>query len=126
MGEFNFSNMFDVAPATASIWFWSFMIINCFILLNLLLAIIFDHYMAIKDAVGESKGLEVQFIEFLHEFLFTFDWFVQRRAFIRMNILEDKDKTLFGKARGKSLEDGWNCSDGGRMEKENCCWKIYC
>lgn len=95
MGDFDFSAMYDVAPLTASIWFWSFMIVTVFILLNLLMAIIFDHYMILKDKCGTTMGLGTQIAMWYQETEWNFDWYLQRRHYVKIGVLDRKE------ARGK-------------------------
>lgn len=94
MGDFDFSWMYDVWPITATIWFWAFMIITVFILLNLLLWIIFDHYMMIKDKWGKSVGLGAQIGQWLGEQEWNLDWYLQRRRYQRLGIVEDKSMSV--------------------------------
>lgn len=60
LGDLNFDQIFELAPATAFVWFWAFMVVNFFILLNLLIAVVFDHYWVAKDTVGETKSFPSQ------------------------------------------------------------------
>ncbi len=98
MGDFDFSAMYDVAPLTASIWFWSFMIVTVFILLNLLIAIIFDHYQILKDKAGTTMGLGTQIGMWYSETEWNFDWWLQRRHYLKIGILDKKE------ARGKQKD----------------------
>ncbi len=102
LGDFNYTEMLEVAPITASLWFWSFMIFTSFILLNLLIAIIFDHYMVVRDEVGETKGLGTQSIQFIGELNWNLDWYLQRRKYLKVGILNPEAEKLFGT---KSVED---------------------
>lgn len=53
-GEVDYQAFHRVAPMTAAIWFWSYVIVMILIMLNLLIAIIMEHYMSVKERVGES------------------------------------------------------------------------
>eukprot|EP00397_Hematodinium_sp_SG-2012_P019227 GEMP01019745.1.p1 GENE.GEMP01019745.1~~GEMP01019745.1.p1 ORF type:complete len:461 (+),score=74.53 GEMP01019745.1:1074-2456(+) len=48
MGDFNYADMHEVAPISAALWFWCYMILTFLILLNMFLAIILDTYSEIK------------------------------------------------------------------------------
>merc|ERR1719159_1181725 len=53
-GDVDYQSFHHVAPATAAIWFWSYVIVMILVMLNLLISIIMEHYMTVKDWVGES------------------------------------------------------------------------
>jgi len=49
MGDFDFVSMYNVAPVSATVWFWSYMMLIFLVMLNMLLAIIMDTYCEVKD-----------------------------------------------------------------------------
>jgi hypothetical protein len=51
-GTFDYQEMVDVSPIAATIWFWSFIIINVFVILNLLTALVYDHYTSMQQKVN--------------------------------------------------------------------------
>jgi len=56
-GDFNFGDMALVSRPSAFIWFWSYIMLVCIILLNMLLAIILDTYAEVKASGGQSMTL---------------------------------------------------------------------
>ncbi|CAD7941254.1 unnamed protein product [Amoebophrya sp. A120] len=113
LGEFDFNEMFDLSPITATLWFWSFMIIMTFILLNLLIALIFDHYAELKSRVGDAKGVFAQAGEFIGELNWNVDWLLQRRAYLQLGILNSEMEKLFKGV--KSVEEIYEdfCTESG-------------
>eukprot|EP00391_Amoebophrya_sp_Ameob2_P011104 CAMPEP_0178999092 /NCGR_PEP_ID=MMETSP0795-20121207/9863_1 /TAXON_ID=88552 /ORGANISM="Amoebophrya sp., Strain Ameob2" /LENGTH=1155 /DNA_ID=CAMNT_0020691817 /DNA_START=345 /DNA_END=3812 /DNA_ORIENTATION=+ len=113
MGEFDFNEMFELSPVTATLWFWSFMIVMTFILLNLLIALIFDHYSSLKFKVGETKGFTSQAMEFIRELNWNMDWLLQRRTYLKLGILNPEMERLFKGT--KSVEDIYEdfCTEDG-------------
>ncbi|CAD7929167.1 unnamed protein product [Amoebophrya sp. A25] len=114
LGEFDFNQMFELSPITATLWFWSFMILMTFILLNLLIAMIFDQYHQIKRNMGESKGVAAQTLEFIGELNWNIDWLLQRRKYLKLGILNPEMESLFKGT--KSVEDIYEdfCTEGGQ------------
>ncbi|KAF4673142.1 hypothetical protein FOL47_010988 [Perkinsus chesapeaki] len=49
MGDFDYVAMRRVAPISAAIWFWFYMVLVFLIMLNMLLAIVMDTYTSVKD-----------------------------------------------------------------------------
>ena len=94
VGEFNYGEMYELAPVTSSLWFWTFMIAHVFILLNLLTAIILDHYLRSKDEVGETQGLYTQVSRFVGEINWQVDWLMQRHSYLKQGILNPKTNNL--------------------------------
>merc|ERR1719359_2092548 len=44
MGTFDFASMHDIAPVSATCWFWLFIVAMSLLLFNLLIAIMLEHY----------------------------------------------------------------------------------
>jgi len=57
MGDFNWAGMYDVAPLSATVWFWSFMILIFLVMLNMLLAIILDVYCEVKEQTHVHRSV---------------------------------------------------------------------
>mmetsp|Transcript_10499 Transcript_10499/g.23853 ORF Transcript_10499/g.23853 Transcript_10499/m.23853 type:complete len:672 (+) Transcript_10499:194-2209(+) len=57
MGDFDFDAMYNVAPVSATIWFWSFMALIFLVMLNMLLAIILDTYNEVKADAPMMQGI---------------------------------------------------------------------
>ncbi|KAF4694918.1 TRP-like ion channel Pkd2 [Perkinsus olseni] len=49
MGDFDYNAMRRVAPVSAAIWFWFYMVLVFLVMLNMLLAIVMDTYTSVKD-----------------------------------------------------------------------------
>lgn len=69
-----FYEMYDNAPVSTTIWFWLFMISMVFMLMNMFLAVIFDHYSMVKFKGGSSTGLMDQFKDSIREARWNFNW----------------------------------------------------
>jgi len=59
-GGLDLEPMYKVAPISSVVWYWLFLSVMVFLLLNLLLAITFDHYVIIKVNCGQSTGVFTQ------------------------------------------------------------------
>jgi len=57
MGDFNFQDMYAVAPVSSTIWFWSYMTLIFLVMLNMLLAIIMDTYCEVKEQSKSNADL---------------------------------------------------------------------
>merc|ERR1712129_63034 len=55
------------APISAVIWYWLFLSVMVFVLLNMLLAITFDHYVIVKDNCGQATGVFTQLYEVMRD-----------------------------------------------------------
>lgn len=53
-GNFEYERFHNIAPLSAAFWFWAYIVCMVLIMLNLLIAIIFEHYMEVKEQVGEA------------------------------------------------------------------------
>jgi hypothetical protein len=52
-GEFNFDATYRIAPLTATLWFWSYLIFLCFVVINAIVAIVVRGYTDVKVRLGE-------------------------------------------------------------------------
>lgn len=57
MGDFNFDDMYAIAPISAMVWFWIFMSLIFLVMLNMLLAIILDTYSSVKEGAKDKSTL---------------------------------------------------------------------
>ncbi|KAF4654863.1 hypothetical protein FOL47_009714, partial [Perkinsus chesapeaki] len=57
MGDFSFKPMSEVAPISAAVWFWVFMILVFLVMLNMLLAIVMDTYTNVKEAAKAADSV---------------------------------------------------------------------
>jgi len=55
MGDFDFEAMYRVAPVSASVWFWAYMLLLFLILINMVLAIVLEAYDHVKHQAGEQS-----------------------------------------------------------------------
>merc|ERR1719235_1930390 len=51
-GNFNFTEAYAIAPLTAAMWFWSYLLFLCFVVMNAIVAIIVRGYMDVKIKLG--------------------------------------------------------------------------
>ncbi|CAK0889175.1 unnamed protein product, partial [Prorocentrum cordatum] len=54
MGDFDFESMYRIAPVSATIWFWSFMLLIFLTLINIFLAIVLEAYTEVKEKAGSQ------------------------------------------------------------------------
>lgn len=59
-GDVNLPTMYTIAPMTTIVWFWMFLVVNIFIMMNLLLATVYDHYQLVKDKANAFTGVLLQ------------------------------------------------------------------
>lgn len=57
LGSYDFDEMYNIAPVSASLWFWGFLLSLAFILMNLLFAIIADYTHVIRESIGYTPTL---------------------------------------------------------------------
>ncbi|CAD7941844.1 unnamed protein product [Amoebophrya sp. A120] len=88
LGNIDMDALMEVSPITAYLWFWSFMVINWYILMNLLVAIVFDHYYSFRDTVGETQGLGSQIADVFFEKSWAIDWYLQRKQYLKKEVID--------------------------------------
>jgi hypothetical protein len=54
LGNFDYQRLHSVAPVSAALWFWAYIVAVVLVLLNVLVAIIMDHYLSVKANVGDT------------------------------------------------------------------------
>jgi hypothetical protein len=74
MGTINFEVMYSIAPVSASMWYWLYMISIVFVLFNMFMAIMYDHYWKTKSQTGDVMGLPMQLRETLGNGLWYIRW----------------------------------------------------
>lgn len=64
VGKADLVELFDIAPTTTVVWYALFIIIMIFVLMNLLVALTYDHYMLLKAQAGSATGIfsQVRFL----------------------------------------------------------------
>mmetsp|Transcript_77564 Transcript_77564/g.214319 ORF Transcript_77564/g.214319 Transcript_77564/m.214319 type:complete len:751 (+) Transcript_77564:95-2347(+) len=72
MGDFDFQEMFRIAPVSSVTWFWLFMLLIFLVMLNMLLAIILDTYSEVKDSIRDQSTLWEQAASIKSEVVATF------------------------------------------------------
>jgi hypothetical protein len=60
-GDVDLPRMYEIAPMTTIVWFWMFLVVLIFIMMNLLLATVYDHYQLVKDKANAMTGIALQF-----------------------------------------------------------------
>ncbi|CAE8630999.1 unnamed protein product [Polarella glacialis] len=64
MGDFDFMSIYSIAPISATVWFWLYMIGIYLVLLNVFVAIIMDAYQQVRHSAIKQQGLGDQFAAF--------------------------------------------------------------
>jgi len=59
-GDIELVDMYEVAPITTTVWFFLFLVSMIFIMMNLLLATIYDHYQLVKTKANAFTGIGLQ------------------------------------------------------------------
>jgi len=59
-GDVDLPGMYEIAPVTTMVWFWCFLVSLIFIMMNLLLATVFDHYQLVKGKANAFTGVLTQ------------------------------------------------------------------
>jgi hypothetical protein len=57
LGTYAFDPMYDVAPISATFWFWGFLLCMVFVLMNMIFAMVADYFHVIRGFVGETNTL---------------------------------------------------------------------
>merc|ERR550514_945897 len=57
LGDIDWDSISEVGRMEAGFWMWCFFIIVVLLMLNMLLAIVMDHYCQVKEASGNSETL---------------------------------------------------------------------
>ena len=74
MGAAKFDELFEVAPVSATIWYWLFILMMMFLMLNLLTVIIVEHYAQTRNTCGDTAGIFSDLISSWKAFLFKLEW----------------------------------------------------
>lgn len=59
-GDLDLGGMYEIAPITTMIWFWLFLVLMIFVMMNLLLATVYDHYQLVKGKANAFTGVALQ------------------------------------------------------------------
>jgi hypothetical protein len=74
MGAAKFDQLYEVAPISATIWYWLFILIMMFLMLNLLTVIIVEHFCQTRNTCGETAGLMKDLKLSWKDFCFRMEW----------------------------------------------------
>jgi hypothetical protein len=74
LGTFAFDEMYDFAPISATIWFWSFLLFMVFLLLNLLAAILCYHFEKFRATVGPTDSMFYDIYQGWRDFVWRCEW----------------------------------------------------
>lgn len=74
LGNLDFQEMYEVAPITATIWFWLFLISVFCVLMNLLVAIVIDHFSNIRAHVGQTTSILTDSIRGWNDWKWRLEW----------------------------------------------------
>jgi len=81
LGNFKYSRLHSVAPISAGIWFWVYVVLGLFVLVNLLIAIIMDHYLNVKQRIGKvGLGIWSQVVEMIDDFRWAHSYEGSRKS----------------------------------------------
>lgn len=67
LGEFDWEELGAEHPATAGLWFWMFMAVDTLILINMIMAIIMDVYMDVKNDAHEFESIWITARDFIRD-----------------------------------------------------------
>jgi len=74
LGAFDFEDLYAVAPVSATIWFWSFLLSVILVFMNLFLAIVIEHFAATRNKINHSLGLLDELKEWFREYTWRWQW----------------------------------------------------
>lgn len=57
LGSYQFEDMYEVAPFSATVWYWLFLTCLVFVMLNFLTAIMIEHVVALRTLVGPTPTI---------------------------------------------------------------------
>lgn len=100
-GRLDLEEMFAVAPVSATIWYWLFMLSMIFVISNMFFSVIFDHYNFMLSRTGSTVGMAWQLDDSFHEFLYNLRW----RNDTRKN--DGWKEALIGPVSKSTLLDGF-------------------
>lgn len=74
MGHAELREMYEIAPVSTTIWFWLFLICVMFVLSNLMLAIIYEHWENFRSLIGPTPTMLQDAKIGWEDFLWRFEW----------------------------------------------------
>jgi hypothetical protein len=74
LGNFAFEEMYEVAPVTGTIWFWSFLVVIVFLLMNLLLVMVIDKVTDFRREIGHTPTIFNEAYHGLRDLGWRFGW----------------------------------------------------
>mmetsp|Transcript_25504 Transcript_25504/g.72037 ORF Transcript_25504/g.72037 Transcript_25504/m.72037 type:complete len:535 (-) Transcript_25504:213-1817(-) len=77
LGSFDFDPMYDIAPVSATIWFWLFLCTMVFVLSNIFLVMIIDRFVTFKNMIGPTLPMLADIQTAFKEFLWRCEWRIE-------------------------------------------------
>ena len=74
MGSAKFDQLFQVAPISATIWYWLFILMMMFLMLNLLTVIIVEHFCQTRNTCGDTAGILRDLKLAWRDLMFRLEW----------------------------------------------------
>jgi len=74
LGSYQFDPMFEIAPVSATMWFWCFLFSMVFVLMNLIFAMIADYFHSIRESLGETDTLWRDSVNAITDFWWRLQW----------------------------------------------------
>jgi len=74
LGFTDLEAMYEVAPVSTVMWYWLFLSVMIFLMMNLLLAVTYDHYILVKITCGQGTGVFAQLQAMLRDMMNRSDW----------------------------------------------------
>jgi len=74
MGSPKFDQLYAIAPVSATLWYWMFLVIMVFLMMNLLIVIISEYFYQTRRNTGDTKGILSDIKLSWKDFLWRLDW----------------------------------------------------
>eukprot|EP00440_Ansanella_granifera_P038035 gb/GFBE01041268.1/.p1 GENE.gb/GFBE01041268.1/~~gb/GFBE01041268.1/.p1 ORF type:complete len:900 (+),score=206.50 gb/GFBE01041268.1/:1-2700(+) len=74
MGSPRFDQLFEIAPISATIWYWLFLLTMVFLMMNILVVIFVEYFNLLRTAAGDTSGLVHDFKLTWKDFKWRMDW----------------------------------------------------
>jgi hypothetical protein len=74
LGSYRFEPMYEIAPVSATLWFWSFLFSMVLVLMNLIFAMIADYFHSIRESLGETDTLWRDSVNAVKDLWWRLEW----------------------------------------------------
>lgn len=74
LGSYQFDPMFEIAPVSATMWFWSFLFSMVLVFMNLIFAMIADYFHSIRESLGETDTLWRDTVNAIKDLWWRLEW----------------------------------------------------